>query len=39
MAAIKGESGQWRYAVISMLYTTTFAYVMAFIAYRIALLW
>ena len=39
IAAIKGESGQWRYAVISMLYTTGFAYVMAFIAYRIALLW
>lgn len=39
IAAIKSESGQWRYAVISMLYTTGFAYVMAFIAYRIALLW
>ena len=39
IAAIKGESGQWRYAIISMLYTTGFAYVMAFIAYRIALLW
>ena len=39
IAAIKGESGQWRYAVLSMLYTTGFAYVMAFIAYRIALLW
>ena len=39
IVAIKGESGQWRYAVFSMLYSTGFAYIMAFIAYRIALLW
>lgn len=39
IVAIKGESGQWRYAVFSMLYSTGFAYIMAFLAYRIALLW
>lgn len=37
--AIKGESSQWKYAVFSMLYSTGFAYVMAFVAYRLALLW
>jgi len=39
IVAIKGESGQWRYAIFSMLYSTGFAYIMAFLAYRIALLW
>lgn len=39
IVAIKGESGQWRYAIFSMLYSTGFAYLMAFLAYRIALLW
>lgn len=39
IVAIKGESGQWRYAIFSMLYSTGFAYIMAFLAYRIALSW
>ena len=39
IVAIKGESGQWRYAIFCMLYSTGFAYIMAFLAYRIALLW
>lgn len=38
IAAIKGESGRWRYALFTAVYTTALAYVMAFIAYRVALL-
>ena len=37
IAAIKGESGRWRYALFTAFYTTAVAYVMAFITYRIAL--
>lgn len=39
IAAIKGESGRWRYAVFTAVYTTAVAYVMAFAVYRLALLW
>lgn len=39
IAAIKGESGRWRYAVFTAVYTTLVAYIMAFIVYRLALLW
>jgi ferrous iron transport protein B len=38
LAAIKGESGHWKYALFTAGYTTTIAYAMAFIVYRIALL-
>ena len=38
VAAIKAEAGRWRYAIFAMCYTTGLAYVMAFITYRIALL-
>lgn len=37
IAAIKGESGQWKYAIFTAVYTTALAYVMAFVVYRIAL--
>ncbi len=39
IAAIKGESGRWRYAVFTAVYTTLVAYVAAFITYRLALMW
>ena len=39
IAAIKGESGRWRYAAFTAVYTTAVAYVMAFVVYRLALLW
>lgn len=38
IAAIKGESGRWRYAIFTAAYTTLTAYVAAFIVYRLALL-
>ena len=38
VAAIKAEAGRWKYAVFAMCYTTGLAYIMAFIVYRIALL-
>jgi ferrous iron transport protein B len=38
LAAIKGESGHWKYALFTAGYTTAIAYAMAFIVYRIALL-
>ena len=38
VAAIRAEAGRWRYAIFAMCYTTGLAYVMAFITYRIALL-
>lgn len=37
IAAIKGESGQWKYALFTAFYTTALAYVMAFLTYRVAL--
>lgn len=36
IAAIKAESGRWRYALFSGLYSTLFAYAMAWIAHTIA---
>ncbi len=38
IAAIKGESGSWSYALFTVVYTTVVAYVMAFAVYRLALL-
>lgn len=37
IAAIKGESGNWKWALFTAAYTTGLAYVMAFAVYRIAL--
>ena len=36
--AIKNESGGWKWAIISAVYTIALAWVAAFIVYRIALL-
>lgn len=38
IAAVKGESGSWKWAAFTAVYTTTLAYITAFIVYRIALL-
>lgn len=38
IAAIAGESGRWKWALLAAAYTTGIAYVMAFLVYRIALL-
>ena len=38
IAAVKGESGQWKWAIFTAAYTTVLAYVAAFAVYRIALL-
>ena len=38
IAAIRSESGRWKYAIFTAAYTTAVAYVMAFVAYRLALL-
>ena len=38
IAAVKGESGTWKWAVFTAAYTTLLAYVTAFAVYRIALL-
>ena len=38
IAAIKGESGRWRYALFTAAYTTVLAYVLAFVTYHVALL-
>lgn len=37
IAAIKSESGRWKWALFAAVYTTILAYIMAFIVYRIAL--
>jgi len=37
IAAIKGESGRWRYALFTAGYTTLVAYIMALLTYRVAL--
>ena len=39
IAAIRGESGQWKYALLSMCYTTAVAYLAAWLAFRLATLW
>jgi ferrous iron transport protein B len=36
IAAIRGESGRWRYALFTAAYTTVTAYVMAWAVYRLA---
>lgn len=38
IAAIKGESGRWKYALFTAVYTTLLAYFVAWAVYRIALL-
>lgn len=38
LAAIRAESGHWKYALFTAAYTTGLAYLMAFVVYRIALL-
>jgi ferrous iron transport protein B len=38
IVAIVKETGSWRYGLFSILYNTAIAWVVAFIAYRIALL-
>ncbi len=37
IAAIKSESGRWKWALFAAVYTTILAYTMAFIVYRVAL--
>lgn len=37
--AIKQESGGWKWAIISVIYTVCVAWIVAFSVYRIALLW
>ena len=36
IAAIRGESGRWKYAIFTACYTTLVAYVMAFLTYHLA---
>lgn len=38
IAAIHGESGRWKYAVFTAVYTTVVAYMAAWLVYRLALL-
>lgn len=38
IAAIKRETGSWKYALFSMLYNTGIAWLLSFIVYRVALL-
>lgn len=38
IAAVKTESGQWKWAAFTALYTTLLAYVAAFLVFRVALL-
>ena len=38
IAAVKGESGTWKWAIFTAAYTTLLAYVTAFAVYRMALL-
>jgi ferrous iron transport protein B len=35
LAAIKNESGSWRWALFSVVYNTALAWVVAFIAYQV----
>jgi ferrous iron transport protein B len=37
LAAIRAESGHWKYALFTAAYTTGLAYLMAFVVYRVAL--
>lgn len=38
IAAIRGESGRWKYAIFTAVYTTLVAYLAAWIVYRVALM-
>ncbi len=38
LAAIKEESGAWKWAIFSMVYTTSLAWIVAFLVYQIGLL-
>ena len=38
IAAIKAESGRWKYAIFTAVYTTLVAYALAFVVYRLALI-
>ena len=38
IAAVKGESGRWKYAIFTAAYTTITAYVAAFIVYHLAMM-
>ena len=38
-AAIRQESGGWRWAIFSAVYTVCAAWLVAFVVYRLALLW
>ncbi|MDY6033547.1 MAG: nucleoside recognition domain-containing protein, partial [Alloprevotella sp.] len=37
IAAIRSESGRWKYAIFTAVYTTALAYIMALLTYRIAM--
>lgn len=39
IAAIKAESGRWKYALFTASYTTLVAYALSFVVYRLALMW
>ena len=39
ITAIKNESGGWKWAIFTAVYTTAFAYVMSLLTYWIASLW
>ncbi len=39
IAAIRGESGQWKYALLSMVYTTAVAYLAAWLTFRLGTHW
>ncbi len=38
LSAIAREAGSWKYALFSVIYNTTLAWIFAFIAFRIAIL-
>lgn len=39
VAALKNESGRWKFALATSAYTFALAYTLAFLVYRVALLW
>ena len=38
VAAIKGETGSWKWPLFTTIYTTALAWIVAFLVYRIGLL-
>ena len=38
IAAIKGETGKWKWAIFTSVYTTALAWILSFLVYRIGLL-